>query len=372
MLHPITFESNPKSEDIQVLGNGIIDYAKQKTKHTPMEFFAFFVRDAQQKIIGGCNGSTLYGCLYIDQLWVDESIRQQGYGSHLVNAALAFGVEKHCTFATVNTMSWEALGFYQKLGFEIEFQRTGFEHGSIFYFLRKSLVPTPVADINDIKNNTQNPKSIWYQQDEVISKIIEELKQTYQCHTIILYGSRARGDHTSTSDYDIAGVSDSILSKQWLARFDEAHQVFHDIFIFPTNELYEPNDSHLQMSDGIVLIEKNGFGSRLLNQLNTLINTPLTPDINEREGRTIWYKKMLSRAETNDLEGKYRQIWTIHTLLEDYFFFRNLRYLGPKKGFQYLELHDKTILVLFEKVLEAPADMDKLRTLVMAITENRL
>ena len=78
MLHPITFESNPKSEDIQVLGNGIIDYAKQKTKHTPMEFFAFFVRDTKQKIIGGCNGSTLYGCLYIDQLWIDESIRQQG------------------------------------------------------------------------------------------------------------------------------------------------------------------------------------------------------------------------------------------------------------------------------------------------------
>lgn len=141
MLHPITFEPNPKAEDIQVLGNGIIAYAKQKTKHTPMEFFAFFVRDAQQKIIGGCNGSTLYGCLYIDQLWVDESIRQQGYGRHLVNAALAFGVEKHCSFATVNTMSWEALGFYQKLGFEIEFQRTGFEHGSIFYFLRKSLAP---------------------------------------------------------------------------------------------------------------------------------------------------------------------------------------------------------------------------------------
>lgn len=175
-----------------------------------------------------------------------------------------------------------------------------------------------------------------------------------------------------TSDYDIAGITNKPIKKKWIARFDELNHVYHDIFIYPESELFEPNESHLQMSDGIVLTEKNGFGTLLLSQLNKLINTPVTSDINEREGRTIWYKKMLSRAETNDLEGKYRQIWAIHTLLEDYFFFRNLRYLGPKKAFQYLELHDKTTLILFEKVLDDPTHVDKLRTLVMAITENHL
>jgi GNAT superfamily N-acetyltransferase len=37
-------------------------------------------------------------------------------------------------------MDWEALGFYQKLGFKIEFQRAGFHKNSIFYFLRKESV----------------------------------------------------------------------------------------------------------------------------------------------------------------------------------------------------------------------------------------
>ena len=37
-------------------------------------------------------------------------------------------------------MSWEALGFYQKVGFRIEFERHGFLHDSIFYFLRKDFV----------------------------------------------------------------------------------------------------------------------------------------------------------------------------------------------------------------------------------------
>ena len=36
-------------------------------------------------------------------------------------------------------MDWEALAFYQKLGYEIEFERHGFAKNSIFYFLRKPL-----------------------------------------------------------------------------------------------------------------------------------------------------------------------------------------------------------------------------------------
>lgn len=208
-----------------------------------------------------------------------------------------------------------------------------------------------------------------FKTNPVINAIIDELTKIYHCHTIILYGSRARGDFTETSDYDIAGITDKSIKKEWIARFDEINHIYHDIFIYPENELFEPNESHLQMSDGIILTEQNGFGTRLLNQLNTLIDEPLASDVNELRGRAIWYKKTLSRAEANDLEGKYRQIWMIHSLLEDYFFFRDLRFLGPKKAFQYLELHDKTTLGLFAKVLNDPINTEKLKTLIMAITE---
>lgn len=62
----------------------LCNFEKQRTKHKPMEFFAVFVGDSNQTILGGCNGSTRYGCLYIDQLWVDESLRHQGYGRQLI------------------------------------------------------------------------------------------------------------------------------------------------------------------------------------------------------------------------------------------------------------------------------------------------
>lgn len=47
--------------------------------------------------------------------------------------------ERKCTFATVNTMDWEALPFYQKLGYSIEFVREGYDKASKMYLLRKEL-----------------------------------------------------------------------------------------------------------------------------------------------------------------------------------------------------------------------------------------
>lgn len=139
MTYKISREKNPHPDDLQMLGNGIMDYAQKTKSQAPMEFFAFFIRDEHNKIHGGCNGVNLYGALHIDQLWVSESLRGLGFGTQLMHAAERWGREHHCTLSTVNTMDWEALEFYKKFGYEIEFERRGFLKDSVFYFLRKNL-----------------------------------------------------------------------------------------------------------------------------------------------------------------------------------------------------------------------------------------
>lgn len=47
--------------------------------------------------------------------------------------------DNHCNFIAVNTMDFEALDFYKKLGFVIEFERHGFDKNSTMYFLRKDV-----------------------------------------------------------------------------------------------------------------------------------------------------------------------------------------------------------------------------------------
>lgn len=138
MNYQIQFTKNPASDDIQFLGDAIQENASQQKGHKALDFFGFFIRDENEKIIAGCNGCNLYGCLYIDQLWVHASFRKKGYGKSLVTAAEKYGREQGCMFGAVNTFDWEALEFYKKLGYLVDFERHGFAKNSVFYFLRKT------------------------------------------------------------------------------------------------------------------------------------------------------------------------------------------------------------------------------------------
>jgi GNAT superfamily N-acetyltransferase len=138
MTYKIDYEANPRGEDVQFLNDRIMEYAKQKKQMKQLEFFAFYVRDENGRIVGGCAGDNMYGGLFVGQLWVAEELRGQGYGTRLMAEAEKLAIESKCNFMAVNTMDWEALDFYKKIGFFVEFERHGFDKNSIFYFLRKN------------------------------------------------------------------------------------------------------------------------------------------------------------------------------------------------------------------------------------------
>ena len=139
MNYQISYEANPKSEDVQILDNGIMEQAIQKKGMKQPDCFAFFIHDENKKIIGGCSGNTNFGALYIGQLWVAEILRGKRYGTRLMQEAEALAKKIKCNFITVNTFDWEALDFYKKLGFYVEFESKGYDNNSVFYFLRKDL-----------------------------------------------------------------------------------------------------------------------------------------------------------------------------------------------------------------------------------------
>lgn len=135
----IVFSGSPTMSELSLLTQGISLEAKIKKSQKEIIPYAFFLKNAQNEIKGGINGCLLYGCLTIDQLFVDESLRENRFGSTLMQMAHSFGKDNQCRFATVNTMDWEAKDFYIKLGYVVEFQREGYDNDSVFYFLKKAL-----------------------------------------------------------------------------------------------------------------------------------------------------------------------------------------------------------------------------------------
>ena len=100
---------------------------------------AFSLKIKTRMYWGGVSGTSFYGSLYVDSLWITTSLRHQGWGTTLMREAEKIGKERGAGFVTVNTMDWEALLFYQKLGYSIEFTRAGYDKNSKMFMLRKSL-----------------------------------------------------------------------------------------------------------------------------------------------------------------------------------------------------------------------------------------
>ncbi|MCG9728246.1 GNAT family N-acetyltransferase [Shewanella sp. Isolate13] len=80
---------------------------------------AVVAHDDSGKLIGGVAGRTIYDNFLINVVWVDENARGSGLGRDLMQRAEIEAKQRDCTMAQVDTLSFQAPVFYQKLGFEI-------------------------------------------------------------------------------------------------------------------------------------------------------------------------------------------------------------------------------------------------------------
>jgi ribosomal protein S18 acetylase RimI-like enzyme len=123
----------------EILFRGISEEAFRAKGLPPIRPFSIFLKDRRQNVLGGVSGTMFYGCLYVDSLWIDPALRRQGWGKQLMQGAENLGRQRGAHFATAHTMDWEALFFYEKLGYFIEFVREGYDKNSKMFLLRKNL-----------------------------------------------------------------------------------------------------------------------------------------------------------------------------------------------------------------------------------------
>jgi len=74
------------------------------------------------KIVGGLIGETFFGWLFVSLLWIAEQHRGNGFGKALVEAAEAEARKRGVRGVYLDTFSFQAPGFYEKMGYR-EFGR---------------------------------------------------------------------------------------------------------------------------------------------------------------------------------------------------------------------------------------------------------
>jgi GNAT superfamily N-acetyltransferase len=136
----LAVEDDPAKADVEVLPNGLEAFnERQWPRHPRWLPLAVFVRNGGE-VVAGLAGETYCGWLFIKYLWVSEGLRGCGVGRELMVRAEARAGDRGCHSARVDTFSFQAPGFYQKLGYE-EFGRLDYPPDHQRHFLRKRLIP---------------------------------------------------------------------------------------------------------------------------------------------------------------------------------------------------------------------------------------
>ena len=120
----------------------LVEYNLSKTKqfekeiNKPIEIIA---RNEQNEIIGGLYGRSLWGTLEIKTFVVKTENRNEGIGRKLIEEAEKEAKIRNCRFISLDTFSFQAPVFYEKLGFEKIGTETDFPKGFEKYYYRKKI-----------------------------------------------------------------------------------------------------------------------------------------------------------------------------------------------------------------------------------------
>jgi GNAT superfamily N-acetyltransferase len=113
----LTIEDNPREADVDYIEDRLDAFNITTTGYDDYRSLAVFVRDGGGALVAGLTGFTWGGTLRIAYLWVDETLRGQGYGARLMAAAEREALARGCRQAVLETHSFQAPAFYSKLGY---------------------------------------------------------------------------------------------------------------------------------------------------------------------------------------------------------------------------------------------------------------
>jgi GNAT superfamily N-acetyltransferase len=136
----IVVDTDPSQADHDVIRAELSAYNSAQTGiKRNVGQLAVLLKDDAGQTVGGLWGITLFGWLYVDMLYVPDSLRGQNLGTGLMEAAERFACDAELTGIWLDTFSFQARPFYEKLGFGVFGTIENFPVGGSRYFLRKYL-----------------------------------------------------------------------------------------------------------------------------------------------------------------------------------------------------------------------------------------
>lgn len=141
-----TINDSISEEERATIIGGLVGYNISRAGDAGYRQLNVLARSGDE-LVGGLLGSTQWTWLFIGHLWMAETHRGSGTGRSLIAAAEEEAVRRGCKHVHCDTFEFQALPFYQKLGFEVFGQLEDYPPGHTRYYLQKRNLTGAPADI---------------------------------------------------------------------------------------------------------------------------------------------------------------------------------------------------------------------------------
>lgn len=135
----VTVEGEPESQDKEVVVKGMLEHHAKSGHPRKSETYSVLLKNKNNKLLGTVIVTFLWNGMEINSLWIDETIRNQGWGKKLMDAVEKEGIKRGCTVAYTNTFPWQAPEFYEKLGYTLFGRLEDLPKGSNLSYYSKKL-----------------------------------------------------------------------------------------------------------------------------------------------------------------------------------------------------------------------------------------
>ena len=127
------------STDRDTIAALLRDFNAQHAPPANFRMLGLSLQSAEGVTVGGLWGYSAYEWLFVETLFVPEAQRGTELGRSLMERAEALARARDCTGVWLDTFAFQALGFYQRLGYRTFGELKDHPRGVSQYWLQKRL-----------------------------------------------------------------------------------------------------------------------------------------------------------------------------------------------------------------------------------------
>lgn len=129
----------PGEADRQAVLDQIIAYNEAAVGPAHYQPVAIMLEDENGAVLGGLWGKTAYDWMFVELLAIAPELRGRDHGTALMREAERVARARGCAGIWLDSYSFQARGFYEKLGYEVFGSIPGHPRGGERFFFRKYL-----------------------------------------------------------------------------------------------------------------------------------------------------------------------------------------------------------------------------------------